>query len=242
MNKQLSGRILLLCAIAFLLCGKLAADQPTGTQSLEQQVEGLWAYTGLTSSSGKEMPLTGIFLFKDGVFLQYAVFNGEPVKDQGAMAHFGPYSETGPWIHLVAEQTISTDPLKSPSLSNQGRTEHDVAVKRSGDHLTLVFSKGTGTVQDFAWAGPGAGEQYALKNGALAFVDDYFILVQGDQDSTVAGYGTFEKDGNSLTLNIIRWTDADPSGASNLADTAMHATFDGKVLTLADGRSFQVTP
>ena len=242
MKKQTTGRSVLVCAIALFMCGALAADQPGNAQTLEQQVEGLWVYTGLTSSAGKEMPLTGIFLFKDGVFLQHAVFDGEPIKDQGAMAHFGPYSETGEWIHLVAEQTISTDPLKSPPLSNQGRTEHDVSVKRSGNHLTLVFSKGTGTVQDFEQVGPGDGQSYPLQNGVLAFVDHYFMLVQGDKSSIVAGYGTFEKDGNALKLNIIRWTEANQSSAFNLANTSMTATFDGRSFILGDGRKFEVMP
>lgn len=242
MKKQTRGRIVLLFAFAIFMCGKLAADQAGDAPTLEQQVEGLWVYTGLTSSAGKEMPLTGIFLFKDGVFLQHAVFNGEPIKDQGAMAHYGPYSENGEWIHLVAEQTISTDPLKSPHLSNQGRTGHDVTVNRSGDHLRLVFSKGTGTVQDFKRVGPGDGERYSLHNGALAFVDGYFILVQGDQSSMVAAYGTFKRDGNALKLNIIRWTEANQDRAFNLANTTMSATFDGRSFTLDDGRSFEVVP
>lgn len=257
------GRTFLLCVIALLIYGcdsadqsatpaaldqppaldQTALDEPTLDEpTLEQQVEGLWFYTGLTTSDGTEMPLTGIFLFKDGVFVQQSVFNGEPFEEQGAMAHAGPYSAGPEWVHLVAEQTISTAPLDSSPLSFTANTEHDLAVSRSGDDLSIVFSKGTSTVQNFVYVGPGEGELYGIQNGALAFVDGYFILVQGDESGVVTGYGTFEKDGDSLTLNIIRWAESDQSVASNLRDTTMQATFDGQLFTLEDGRSFQVTP
>ena len=173
--------------------------------------------------------------------MQHAVFNGELIGEQGAMAHFGPYFAGPEFIHLIAEQTISTAPTESPPLTSQGRTDHDVTVSTSGDTMRLVFSKGTGTVQDFARAGPGEGELYSLNNGVLALVDGHFVLVQGDEKSVVAGYGTFEKDGDSMMLNIIRWTEADQSSASNLADTTMHATFDGQSFTLINGRSFEVS-
>jgi hypothetical protein len=232
----------LLTTIAVLISAGVAVGGPTTADSLEQQVEGLWLYTGLTSSSGDEMPLKGIFLFKDGVFIQHAVFDGEPTEEQGAMAHAGPYSANNGYIHLVAEQTISTAPLENPPLSSQGLTEHDVTVSRTGDELTLVFSKGTGTVQNFARVGPGNGEIYSLPNGALAFVDGYFVLVDGDGSGAVAGYGTFEKSGESMSLNVIRWTESDQSSASNIGDKSMQATFDGQTLTLENGRSLVVTP
>ena len=236
------ARTFFLSAIAFLACGALSASEPTDSASLEQQVEGLWIYTGLTSSSGNEMPLTGIFLFKDGVFVQYAVFNGEPTEDQGAMAHAGPYSSGAEFVHLIAEQTISTAPKEHPPLTSQGLTEHDVSVSRSGDDLILIFGKGTGTVQNFERVGPGKGNIYSLPNGALAFVDGYFVLVDGDESGVVAAYGTFEQAGESLTLNVIRWTESDQSVASNLSDASMLATFDGQSLTLENGRSFSISP
>lgn len=242
MSMHHSGQTFLQCAIAFFICGSLAAGQATKPISLEQQVAGLWFYTGLTTSDGKELPLTGVFLFKDDLFVQQAVFDGEPFEEQGAMAHAGSYVLTAESVHLVAEQTISTAPLESPPLSFHGLTEHDITVSRSGDDLTLVFSMGTGTVQNFERVGPGAGEVYSLQNGALAFVDGYFILVEGDDSGVVTGYGTFEKDGDSITLNIIRWTEADQSDSSNLRNTTMQATFDGQSFTLEDGRSFQVIP
>jgi hypothetical protein len=228
--------------MVFLCCGNISADESETPVSLEQQVEGLWLYTGLITSAGKDLPLNGIFLFKDGVFAQYSVFSGEPIEDQGSMAHAGPYSVGDEFVHLMAEQTFSTTPLESPALNSRGLTEHDVAVSRSGKDLSLVFSKGTGTIQNFERAGSGSGDVYVLENGVLALVDGYFILIDGNEDGFDAGYGTYEKDQDSLKLNINRWTEADEEGAPNLNDTSLNATFDGQTLRLEDGRRYKVSP
>jgi len=223
-----------------LFSAGLAFGQMPGADSAERMVGGLWEYTGLVSSAGNDMPLTGVFLFKDGIFLQQAIFEGEPFDEQGAMAHAGPYTSESDSVHLIAEQTISISPDQAPSLSFRQNTEHDLSVSRSGDRLTLVF--GSGTVQEFKYIGPGKGEVYALQDGALAFVDGYFILVQGDAEGSVSGYGSFDKDGENLQLKVKRWAEADDTRTVNRRDAEMRATFDGHTLTLADGRSFTVAP
>ncbi len=220
-------------------CSNLAAAELSKTPDLLQQVNGLWVYTGLTTGDGQELPLTGIFLFKDGFFVQQAVFNGEPYEAQGSMAHAGPYSINDKFVHLVAEQTISTAPTDQPAIKFQKNTDHDITVERRGDDMTLVFGKGTSTKQFFKRIGPGDGDLYQLQKGVLALVDDHFILVYGDQDQIVSGYGHYKKNGESLSLEIIRWTEADTTQTTNLRDTTMHASFDGKTLTLEDGRTYQ---
>jgi hypothetical protein len=215
-----------------------AASSEKSAASTEENVEGLWKYTRLETSGGKEMPLSGIFLFKDGIFVQQAIFDGEPFGEQGSMAHAGPYMAASGSVHLVAEQTISTDPGAESPLSSRGKTEHDVSVTRDRDELTLVF--GTGTIQEFKKVGPGEGVVHTLEDGALAFVDGYFVLVQGNEQAVASGYGTYEKRGDELELDIIRWAEARPSGANNMRDVTVKATFDGSVLTLANGRSYRV--
>lgn len=242
MSRRHSVRNSFCCALAWLLCASLAADPPVNAVATQQLVDGLWLYTGLTTSDGKEMPLTGIFLFKDGTFVQQSLFDGSPFEEQGAMAHAGPYTTQDGWVHLTAEQTISTAPLQSPPLSFRANTEHDITVSRSGDDLTIIFGKGTSTVQTLRRIGSSDGELYSLGNGVLAFVDGYFILVAGDESGVVTGYGTFEKDGDALTLKVIRWAEADNYSTTNLRDTVVQATFNGRRFTLQDGRSFQVTP
>lgn len=216
-----------------------ATAEPTAEPTAEA-LDGLWEYTRLETSSGKEMPLTGIFLFKDGIFIQQAVFDGEPYESQGAMAHAGPYDAVDGSVHLVAEQTISTAPGTDSPLSYRDSTEHEVTVDRQGDALTLVFSAGTGTIQEFERLGPGEGDLYSLDDGALAFVDGYFVLVHGDEQGVVTGYGKYRKNGEDLELDVLRWAEAGPSGATNRRDVTLQATFDGQRLALADGRVFPV--
>lgn len=228
-----------LTPILYAMAMILTALSTTTNASAGEAVEGLWKYTNLTTSNGDELPLTGIFLFKDGTFLQQSIFNGEPFDEQGAMAHAGPYSSGPDSVHLIAEQTVSIDPDADTPLSFRKNTEHDLSVDRDGSDLTLVF--GSGTVQEFERVGPGKGEVYSLEHGALAFADGYFILVQGNEKGSVSGYGTFEKHhGETLKLNVIRWAEGDSGSASNQRDLVMEASFDGQKLILSDGRSFPV--
>lgn len=236
--QSISSRAVLLTAAFVLQGAALTACEPSEQASAGEQVEGLWRYTGLTTSGGQDLPLTGLFLFKGGTFLQQAVFEGEPFEEQGAMAHAGPYTAAADSVQLVAEQTISVAPREDPPLSFRADTEHDVSVLRSGDELTLVF--GSGTVQEFEYIGPGDGEVHELEDGALSLTDGHFILVQGNESGSVSGFGTFEQSGENLTLQLERWTEADDTGARNLRDTVMQATFDGASLTLASGREFRV--
>jgi uncharacterized protein (DUF885 family) len=201
-------------------------------------VDGFWAYTDLETSDGKQMPLTGVFLFKDGVFLQQAIFDGEPFGQRESMAHAGPYA-TGPrGVHLTATQTISISPAQVPALSYRFATQHDISVERSGDALTIVFAGGT--VQKFRRIGPGDGEIHELENGMLAFIDGYFLLVEGNEQHAVSGYGKFRRKGSNYDLDVIRWAESAGGKSLNRRDVAMTFSFDGKVLTLEGGRSIRV--
>lgn len=201
--------------------------------------EGLWAYTSLhAGGTGQSMPLTGVILYKDGLFAQQSIFDGEPFDAQGAMAHAGPFGSGPKGIHMTAEQTISTAPGKDPALKFRRDTQHDITVDRAGDTMTIVF--GSGTVQKFKRIGPAQGDIYKLKNGVLALVDDHFVLVAGDEQAVVTGYGKFQRKGTAYDLQVIRWAEATPAKAVNRRDGSLKATFDGKTFALADGRAFQV--
>ena len=92
MGKHQSAKLFVFYLLFILFCGNLAGNEAEQPVSLEQQVEGLWLYTGLITTSGEDLPLDGIFLFRNGIFVQYAQIKGESVQVQGAMAHAGPYS------------------------------------------------------------------------------------------------------------------------------------------------------
>ena len=239
MKKHRSASLVVFSLLFILYCVNPAAEEADQPGSLERQVEGLWFYTGLITPDGEDVPLEGIFLFRNGVFVQYAQYTGESSREQGAMAHAGPYSEGDGFIHLAAEQTISTAPSESPPLNYRGLTEHEVDVKRTGDELILSFMR-SGTMQKFVRAGPGEGKVYKLENGALALVDGYLILVSGDENGVETGYGRYEAENDAIRLNTAYWTSANQSSASNTNNTGMNATFDGQSLTLEDGRRFHI--
>lgn len=234
--KKLNKQALLIgvAAIGLVLLPAISnADGATGP------VEGLWKYTGLTSSSGKDMPLTGVFLMTDGKFLQQAVFNGKPYADQQSMAHTGTYKATEKGVQLVAGQTLGLAPAGDKPLSDAGVTEHDLEVSREGDEMTLLF--GSGTVQNLEKVSDaGKADIYPLENGMLAFTDGYFVLVNGDEKNAVTGYGTYRQESDRMLLEVTRWSEGVEGLAQNLRDVSLTARFDGKALMLADGRVFPV--
>ena len=61
----------------------------------------------------------------------------------GHDAHAGTYREGRHGIELVAEQTISVSPEKTPPFSELGRTEHKLSVERLGETLVITFGSGT---------------------------------------------------------------------------------------------------
>lgn len=224
-------------------CAALAALATTGVNAEKadavQAAEGLWAYTSLQAGgTGQLMPLTGVILYKDGLFAQQSIFDGQPFETQGAMAHAGPFTAGPKGIHMVAEQTVSIAPGKDPALKFRRDTQHDISVDRDGETMTIVF--GSGTVQKFKRIGPAKGDIYKLQNGVLALVDEHFVIVAGDERQVVSGYGKFRRNGTAYDLNVIRWAEATPAKGLNRRDVTLKATFDGKTFALADGRSFQV--
>ncbi|MEM8941668.1 MAG: hypothetical protein AAGC91_05890, partial [Pseudomonadota bacterium] len=111
--------------------------------------EGLWEYTGLVTRDGQSLPLTGVFLISEGVFVQQSIFNEEPFATAGSMAHVGPYWAGGAGMRLTSNQTLSLDPKSDAPVRSAGVLQHDLKVERDGDNLTLTFGAGTSTVQTF---------------------------------------------------------------------------------------------
>jgi hypothetical protein len=238
-NRTLQRRFSIVCVALAALAAIGATAGESGKADAVKAAEGLWAYTALIAGGkGENMPLTGVILFKDGIFAQQSIFDGEPFEKQGAMAHAGPYG-TGPaGVHMVAEQTISIAPGEAKPLRFRRDTQHDISVERSGEEMTIVF--GSGTVQKFKRIGPASGRIHRLDKGVLALVDGHFVLVEGDEEGVVTGYGTYQQSGTAYDFNVERWSESSAGKATNRRDFALKATFDGKQLTLADGRSFRV--
>lgn len=229
--------LILLMAVTPLLATAATDD----TKNPVKDSEGLWEYTGLVTKDGQSLPLTGVFLISDGTFVQQGIFNGEPFDAQGSMAHVGPYWGGGAGLRLTSNQTLSLDPSADDALTSSGVMQHDLKVERDGDQLTLIFGAGTSTVQTFTRLGDAGDTQlFAFANGGLAFADGYFILVIGDDDSAITGYGKYDQTGSVLTMNAIRWAASDGSTVINMRDATVSATFDDDALTLPGGQRFAI--
>ncbi|RBP53578.1 hypothetical protein [Arenicella xantha] len=231
-------------SILLLTLSLLSAASVAAEKTILPETEGLWEYTSLVTSKGEDRPLTGIFLIKNGTFLQQSMYKSEPFDQQGSMAHAGTCWAGGAGLRLAADQTLHVYPLaKAPTskLDSDGATEHDLKVTRNGDNLTLVFSAGAGTVQTLKRVGSGDDMQvYQLADGKLALSDGYFILVSGSPQGSVSGHGKYEQNGKVLTLNAISWSQSDGLNHRNLKDVSFKAFFDGKTLNLPDGKTFNV--
>ncbi|MFT6287972.1 MAG: hypothetical protein ACJA09_002729 [Alcanivorax sp.] len=236
MDKIKSIYSALFLTLALATTGSHAADV-----EILPETEGLWEYTDLITSKGESLPLTGVFLIKDGVFLQQSIYNGGAFSEQGSMAHAGTCWAGGAGLRLTSIQTLSMSPVDDERLSSMGTMEHDLKVTRDGDDLTLVFGGGTSTIQTFKKINDASNTRiYPFAHGRLALTNDYFILVAGNAEDAVTGYGTYTQEGDALTLNVIRWAQSDGKTTNNIQDTTLRASFDGSVLSLPDGKSFPV--
>ena len=228
--------------LSLLLMAVMAARAAAPDDAV-RSAEGLWEYTGLITRDGQSLPLTGIFLISKGTLVQQSIFNGEPFEEMGSMAHVGPYWGGGAGLRLTSLQTLSMDPTADAPLSSAGTMEHDLSVTREGNELTLIFGGGTSTVQTFERLGDAADtDLYSFADGALAFTGDHFVLVLGDPQSAVTGYGSYKRNGEVLTLYATRWAASDGERVINLQDATITARFSGEALTLPGGRRFLVIP
>lgn len=235
---KLSLPLLIVATVGSAIASELENDSMASVKT----AEGLWEYTDLITRDGESLPLTGVFLIKNGIFLQQSIFHGDPFIEQGSMAHAGPYWAGGAGLRLRSNQTLSMDPAGTAPLSSAGAMEHDLKVTRDGSSLTLQFGGGTSTIQTFEQLGEANNARiHNFAGGNLALVDGYFILVIGDESSAVTGYGLYTANGDALTLQAIRWAESDGQSVKNLQDVQLSATLSETMFTLGDGRSFALT-
>jgi hypothetical protein len=192
------------CIVALVFLGPSAA-MLSQAASEGSGIAGVWSYETLTPPKGPTIRLNGLFVFKDGYFVQEALNEGEPFDQQGVQAHAGTYA-TGEKVALVADVQLGVRPTRTAAVtSTPGRTHH-ISPLRKGDHLTLTF--GSGTIQTFRRLGPGDGEVVLLERGALALVDGRFVIVAEDAGRQVVGAGQVERRGSQLSLMADRWMTA----------------------------------
>lgn len=182
-----------------LLVGRRAEAQSDGVLG----AAGLWRYTSLGRPTGDETKLDGLFVFQNGRFVQQALNLGQPMSSQVAQAHAGTFTIEQGKIILNAEVGLIVTPTAASPVSSSPSRRHELTPARDGNRLTLTF--GSGTVQKFTRVGAAAGRIVPLSRGALAIVDDHFLLVFEDATRAFAGSGKVTAKGAALRLLPERW-------------------------------------
>lgn len=200
----------------------------------EHNVDGLWKYETIRQRGGKEVPLTGLFLFQKGRFIQNAIHGGTPFDSQLGQAHEGTYQWDGRTLRLLARIGIIVDPTHTPPVTSRNNSRHELQTKRSGGTLTLHF--GTGTVQRLSRVGPAEGTIIDLKGGVLGLVDGHFLLVfEASESDLVGASGTFTRSGENLHLNAWRWFRVNGSKVEYARDRYFSARLTSEALELGRG-------
>jgi len=220
---------------ALLISSNLAGGPE---ESVEEMVKGLWSYTTIQSRGQEQAPITGLFLFHDGQFVQQAIGGSQPFAQQVGQAHAGTYRVDGDALKLVAELGLIVVPDEAQPLAETREGQHDLVAQRTGDELTITF--GSGTIQKFKRVSSGKAQIFSLDHGYLAFADGHFILVATPEDGVVAGSGTFEREGDSVHLTAERWFSVRGDDASYQRDESFEASFDGETFAIKNGPTFKV--
>lgn len=214
-----------------------AATQAQGATT--EAIEGLWAYRSVAFADGIERRVTGLFVFKDGSFVQHVMHEGEPAQEQMTMGHAGVYTVAPDGtLQLAADYSIIVEPKKAGSPRVRRNTRHRIVVARTGGSLSLKFE--SGAIHKLDRAGEGDGVLHFLTDGAVAFVDGRFILVADAADRLTMGHGTFRSEGRTFSLDANRWVEAQRGHISYRRNVALQVIFDGSALLLDDGRSFRI--
>ncbi len=207
-------------------------------ESVEEMVQGLWAYTTIQSGGQDQTPIVGFFLFQDGYFVQQAIGGAGPLEEQVGQAHAGSYQVDGDALKLFADLGLVVFPNAEKPLAENREGQHDLVVERAGDELTVTF--GTSTIQKFKRVDDGSAQIVNLDRGYLALTDGHFIFVATPEGEAIAGSGTFVRDGDSVRLTAGRWFSVRGDDVTYKQDHSVEASFDGQTFAIKSGPSFKV--
>ena len=203
-------------------------------------IAGLWIYESFDRPAHGVMPLVGLFLFDDGRFVHQAMHGGEPMEEQLTDAHIGRYQfKSQDIVQFDVDTGIVVTPAGESLLAARSNTSHAVGYERSGENLFLSFANGA--TEKLVKVPTGKVELIDLDRGMLALTDRHFILVTEPEGGWLAGSGRYKRNGHDIRLEAMRWFEVRDGKADYAADETFEATFDGKLLKLADGPGFQVS-
>ena len=220
-------------APAFFLC--FAAALPAAAD----EIAGLWIYESFDRPAYGVQPLVGLFLFNEGRFVHQAMHGNEPMEEQLTDAHIGRYRfKSGDIVQFDVDTGIVVNPAGESLLSARSNTSHDVGYEVSGENLLLIFANGA--TEKLVKVPNTNIELIDLERGTLALTDRHFILVTEPEGGWLAGSGRYEKTGDDIRFQAMRWFEVRDGKADYAADETFEAVFDGKMLKLPGGLGFRV--
>lgn len=184
-------------------------------------LDGLWRYESIArDGTGPAAPLDGLFLFADGRFLQHSVNRGEPLADQLAQGHVGPFRLTSTSeLVMTASVGFLVEPSASGTRLVDRRREHRAQARVDGERLTLTFD--SGTVQVLSRLSTAPPRITWLDGGGFARVGSRFLLIHGDGDRALTATGEVTGDGDAVTLRAERWVTFVGGRAAYLRDAVV---------------------
>ena len=204
------------------------------------EIAGLWIYESLDRPTHGVKPLVGLFLFNEGRFVHQAMHGSEPMDEQLTDAHIGRYQfKSKDIVQFDVDTGIVVTPTGESLLAARSNTSHDVGYKRSGENLFLSFANGA--TEKLVKVPTNKADLIDLDRGMLALTDQHFILVTKPGGGWLAGSGRYERKEYDIRFGAVRWFEVRDGKADYAADETFEATFDGKMLKLADGPSFRVS-
>ena len=216
---------------------------PLASMAFGDDIAGLWSYESFDRPEHGVKPLVGLFLFHDGRFVHQAMHGSEPMERQLTDAHIGRYQlKSGGVVQFDVETGIVVTPAGDTLLAGRSGTSHEVGYKRSGGSLLLSFDNGA--TEKLVQVPTTKTKLITLDHGMLALTDEHFVLVTnpgGADGDWLAGSGNYQRKGNALRLDALRWFSVQADKTHYAADETFEATFDGKTLQLPDGPSLRVT-
>lgn len=228
--------------LSFLLM--FSGIQPLTAQDLAimEDIDGLWSYETLQIGEESPVPLTGLFLFQNGRFLQQTINDGGIFVNQLGMGHSGTYEWHQGFIRLLAKVGLMIEPTRDPVLESRSNSLHHIIPDLSGERLTLSFDMGVIQKLTRVAKGDRSTKIIDLDEGGLGLADDRFILVAERSGEGVAGSGHFTRSGNELRFKADRWFTFKGSRTHYQRDEIVIASFDGRKLSLPQGMTFRVRP
>ena len=133
-------------------------------------------------------------------------------------------------LQLMADDSIVVALSRDSAIRVRRDTRHRITLKRDDRMLVLRFE--SGAEHRLERVGDGVGDVHLMEEGAIALVDDRFILVASHADRTTLGHGAQHDARRTRTMHVAYSIDVVGTNREYQRDVPVSATFDNEVVVL----------